>query len=361
MRAHKKGLELACHIPPDVPDMLVGDPGRLCQIVLNLAGNAIKFTEQGEVVIEVQSLKSKVQGQESALQTLDLGPGTLDLHFAVRDTGIGIPPEKQRVIFEAFSQADSSTTRKYGGTGLGLAISTQLVALMGGRIWVESEMGKGSTFHFTARFGLSKETVPKRVSEPVDVQDLPVLVVDDNATNRRILEEMLTNWHMKPTVVDGARAALAAMEQARDAGEPFALVLTDGMMPEMDGFELAEQIRQHPELAGATIMMLSSAGHPSDRARCRELGVSAYLTKPIKQSDLLDTILTSCTRRRETPESSPRLNLPCPKPTPPAHPPRRGQRDQPTGSARDSRKARARSRSSRQRQRGAGRSGKGGF
>ncbi len=310
MRAHKKGLELACHIPPDVPDMLVGDPGRLRQIIVNLSGNAIKFTEQGEVVVEVQTTEDRgprtvavgesvmVAGPPSpvfGLQTLDARPQTLDscvLHFSVRDTGIGIPPEKQRVIFEAFSQADSSTTRKYGGTGLGLAISTQLVALMDGRIWVESEIGRGSTFHFTVRFGLSQETAPKRGAELADVQDLPVLVVDDNATNRRILEEVLTNWHMKPTVVDGARAALAAMEQAREAGEPFALVLTDGMMPEMDGFELAAQIKQHPELAGAMIMMLSSAGHPSDRARCRELGVSAYLTKPVKQSDLLDTILT---------------------------------------------------------------------
>jgi len=301
LRAHKKGLELACHIPPDVPDMLVGDPGRLRQIVVNLAGNAIKFTERGEVVVEV-SLESRVQSPESkeqspdpSLQTLDSRPQTLDscvLHFSVRDTGIGIPLDKQRLIFEAFSQADSSTTRKYGGTGLGLAISSQLVAIMGGRIWVESEASRGSTFHFTVRFGLSQEVVSKRVSELADVRDLSVLVVDDNATNRRILEEVLTNWHMKPTVVDGARAALAAMERAWEAGEPFVLVLTDGMMPEMDGFELAEQIRQHPELAGATIMMLSSAGHPNDRARCRELGVSAYLTKPVKQSDLLDTILT---------------------------------------------------------------------
>jgi PAS domain S-box-containing protein len=279
MRAHKKGLELACHIPPDVPDMLVGDPGRLCQIVLNLAGNAIKFTEEGEVVVDV-AIESQTAEE-------------VCLYCAVKDTGIGIPPEKQHVIFEAFSQVDSSTARKYGGTGLGLAISTQLVALMGGRIWVESEVGKGSTFHFTARFGLSKEAVSKRLTEPVDVQDLPVLVVDDNATNRRILQEMLTNWRMKPTVVEGARAALAAMEEAREAGEPFALVLTDGMMPEMDGFELAEQIQQHPELAGATIiMMLSSAGQRGDSTRCRELGVSAYLNKPIKQSDLLDTIVT---------------------------------------------------------------------
>jgi two-component system, sensor histidine kinase and response regulator len=253
VRAHKKGLELACHIPPEVPDTLVGDPGRLCQIVLNLAGNAIKFTEAGEVVVEVevQSSTFKVQSQEGAKgwglgassptsqasslkpqasgsQTLNLEPETLNsclLHFAVRDTGIGIPPEKQRAIFEAFSQADSSTTRKYGGTGLGLAISTQLVALMGGTIWVESAVGEGSTFHFTARFGRSHAALPKRGAEPVDVRNLPVLVVDDNATNRRILQEMLSNWGMKPTVVDGARAALAAMERAWQVGEPFALVL----------------------------------------------------------------------------------------------------------------------------------------
>jgi PAS domain S-box-containing protein len=312
MRAHKKGLELACHIPPDVPDMLVGDPGRLRQIIVNLSGNAIKFTEQGEVVVEVQSSKFKVQSSTAPPQPLNLEPETLDsclLHFSVHDTGIGIPPEKQRVIFEAFSQADSSTTRKYGGTGLGLAISTQLVALMDGRIWVESEVGRGSTFHFTVRFGLTQEKVPKRTAERADVQGLSVLVVDDNATNRRILEEVLTNWHMKPTVVDGARAALAAMERAWEAGKPFALVLTDGMMPEMDGFELAEQIKQHPELAGATIMMLSSAGHSGDRTRCRELGVSAYLTKPVKQSDLLDTILTVLHTPRE-PAPRPQSLLP---------------------------------------------------
>ncbi|MGE0824346.1 MAG: response regulator [Candidatus Binatia bacterium] len=278
MRAHKKGLELACHIPPDVPDAVVGDPGRLRQLIVNLSGNAIKFTEQGEVVVDV-AVESQTEEE-------------ICLHFTVKDTGIGLPPEKQRVIFEAFSQADSSTTRKYGGTGLGLAISTQLAVLMGGKIWVESEVGKGSTFHFTARLGLSKVELPKRLTEPVELQDLPVHVVDDNATNRRILEEILTNWGMKPTVVDGAQAALTAMERARDAAKPFALVITDGMMPKMDGFELVEQIRQHPDLAGATIMMLSSAGQHSDAARCRELGVSAYLTKPIKQSDLLDAVVT---------------------------------------------------------------------
>lgn len=299
LRAHKKGLELACHIPPDVPDTLVGDPGRLRQLVVNLSSNSIKFTEEGEVVVDA-AVESRTEEE-------------ICLHFAVSDTGIGIPPDKQRVIFEAFSQADSSTTRKYGGTGLGLAISTQLAALMGGRTWVESEVGKGSTVHFTARFGLSKAVLPQRLTEPVDMKDLPVLVVDDNATNRRILEEVLISWHLKPTVVDGARAGLAAMERARDTGEPFALVLTDAMMPEMDGFALAAQIRRQPGLTGATIMMLSSAGQRGDTARCRELGIAAYLTKPIKQSDLLEAILTalyaSSTETRE-PSSRSQLSLP---------------------------------------------------
>jgi len=286
VRAHKKGLELACHIPPEVPDTLVGDPGRLRQLIVNLSGNSIKFTEQGEVVVEV--------GVESRTEE------EVCLHFAVRDTGIGIPLEKQQVIFEAFSQADSSTTRKYGGTGLGLAISSQLVAMMGGRIWVESPAtaprtdggGPGSAFHFTVRFSLSKAVLPKRLTQPVDVKDLPVLVVDDNATNRRILEEMLTNWGMRPTVVDSGQAALVEMRRAVASGEPIPLLLLDAMMPEMDGFDLAEQIKRQPELAGATIMMLSSAGRHGDTARCRKLGIAAYLTKPIKQSDLLDTILT---------------------------------------------------------------------
>ncbi len=302
VRAHKKGLELACHIPPDVPDTVVGDPGRLCQVVVNLAGNAIKFTERGEVVVEVERSTFNVQrstfeaqSQTSSPQTLNLEPGTLNscvLHFSVRDTGIGIPAEKQQLIFDAFTQADSSTTRQFGGTGLGLAIASQLVTMMGGRIWVESEVGTGSTFHFTARFGLQTGATPQSLTERVDVQDLPVLVVDDNATNRRILAEMLTNWGMKPTVVASGRAALAAMQEAAGSGEPFPLALLDAMMPEMDGFDLAEQIKQHPELARAAIMMLSSAGQRGDAARCRELGIAAYLTKPIKQSDLLDTILT---------------------------------------------------------------------
>lgn len=276
-RAHKKGLELACHIPPDIPDGVIGDPGRLCQIVVNLAGNAIKFTEQGEVVVRVET--------ESCTEDEAV------LHFSVTDTGIGIPPEKQQVIFEAFTQADSSTTRQFGGTGLGLSISSQLVALMGGRIWVESEVGKGSTFHFTARFG--RQTKPATVPwiERVDVKGLRVLVVDDNATNRRILEEMLNNWGMQPIAVDSGRAALAEMERAADTAQPIALALVDALMPEMDGFELAYRIKHRPLLASATVMMLSS-GQRADDVRRHELGIAACLTKPVKQSDLFDTILT---------------------------------------------------------------------
>ena len=283
VRAHSKGLELACHVHADVPDALVGDPGRVRQIVVNLAGNAIKFTERGEVVVEV-SREPDPPG---------LKPDEALLHFAVRDTGIGIPPDRQDAIFEAFSQADSSTTRKYGGTGLGLTISTQLVGLMGGRIWVESELGKGSIFHFTARFGVQAAPARTELSDPSHLSGLPVLVVDDNATNRRILEEVLTNWHMRPAVAESAREALAEMERAREAGRPYPLVLLDAMMPETDGFDLAEQIRLRPGLAGATLMMLSSAGQPGEAAQCRALGLAACLTKPIKQSELLDTIMNT--------------------------------------------------------------------
>jgi PAS domain S-box-containing protein len=283
VRAHKKGLELASHVPPAVPDTLVGDAGRLRQIVVNLAGNAIKFTEQGEVVVDVA-----VDRQTET---------EIDLRFAVSDTGIGIPPEKQRLIFEAFAQADTSTTRQFGGTGLGLAIASQLVAMMGGRIWVESRVGVGSTFYFTARFGVQPGTLAKPAWADVNLKDLPVLVVDDNATNRRILQEMLTNWGMKPVVAESGRAALTLMAQRFETGQTFPLVLLDGMMPEMDGFDLAEQIKQHPELAGAAIMMLTSAGQAGDRARCRALGIASYLIKPVKQSELLDTIVSALAAR----------------------------------------------------------------
>jgi PAS domain S-box-containing protein len=282
VRAQQKGLELVFGVAADVPPTLVGDPGRLQQVLVNLVGNATKFTDEGEVVVTVE---------RAADQSGKSGDGCL-LHFSVRDTGIGIPREKQALIFEAFSQADGSTTRRFGGTGLGLTISGQLVELMGGRIWVESEPGEGSTFHFTARLGVghSLETAPAP-ARLASLRDMPVLVVDDNATNRRILQEMLGAWGIRPTLVSSARAALAALREAVSGGQPFPLVLLDGHMPEMDGFRLAEQIRQTPDLVGATIMMLTSGGQSGDVARCRELGIAGYMMKPIKQSALLDAIL----------------------------------------------------------------------
>jgi two-component system sensor histidine kinase/response regulator len=271
LRAQQKGLELVCHIPADVPDGLKGDPGRLRQIVVNLVGNAVKFTAAGEVVMDVAL----------AAQTDD----DVLLHFTVRDTGIGIAPEKQSLIFEAFTQADASTTRQYGGTGLGLAISARLVQMMGGNIWVESEPGRGSTFHFKARFGRAQGGVPSPPTAPPEtLQGLPVLVVDDNATNRLILKELLGNWRMRPTAADGAPAALTCLREAAALGQPFPLVLLDAMMPGMDGFTLAEEIKRHPQLAGAVLLMLSSAARPEDADRCRQLGIASYLTKPIKHS-----------------------------------------------------------------------------
>ncbi len=276
-RASEKGLELTYHIPPDIPDELVGDPGRLCQIIVNLTGNAIKFTEQGEISVDVK--------RESRTDN------DVRLHFSVSDTGPGIPPEKQGLIFEAFYQADSSMSRLYGGTGLGLAISSHLVELMNGRMWVESTVGKGSTFHFVAAFSLQKDVSIKLAADPTTLHGLRVLVVDDNETNRLILEEMLNNWRMKPTTVDSGQAALIEMDRAAKAGKSFHLALLDGMMPQMDGFALAEQIRQTLGPSETKLIMLSSAGNLEGSTRCRELGIDYCLMKPVKQSELLDSIL----------------------------------------------------------------------
>jgi two-component system sensor histidine kinase/response regulator len=282
VRAHAKGLELAFDVAADIPDDLIADPGRLRQVIVNLVGNAVKFTERGEVVVRV--------GIEGAAPSQDCGQDnptqSVVLHFAVRDTGIGIPAEKLRVIFEAFAQADGSTTRRYGGTGLGLTISTRLVELMGGRLWVESEPGQGSTFHFTAHFGVQPTTANAR---PVRLRGLSVLVVDDNTTNRIILADMAHGWGLRPAAAVGAAEAQSALEHAAAAGEPFALVLLDAMMPDVDGFTLAERIRAHPTLAATAIVMLSSAGRAGDAARCRALGVP-YLTKPVKPSELLRAV-----------------------------------------------------------------------
>jgi two-component system sensor histidine kinase/response regulator len=279
-RAHQKGLELVYDVQPDVPEGLVGDPTRIRQIAVNLVGNAIKFTERGEVVITVEQAPAEPYDD-----------GTVFLHFAVRDTGVGVPADKQQKIFEAFSQADGSMARKYGGTGLGLAICVRLVERMGGRIWLESEPGKGSTFHFTARLAMPK-TSPARPAAlpPEQLRDLSVLVADDNYTNRVVLQGLLTRWGMKPTAVEGGKAALEALRIAKSMGYSFPLVLLDGQMPQMDGFTAAEQIQRNPDLVGATIMMLTSSGHLGDAARCRQLGISAYLVKPIRPAELLDAI-----------------------------------------------------------------------
>jgi PAS domain S-box-containing protein len=277
LRASQKGLELAYHVGTHVPDGLVGDPTRLRQVVMNLVGNAIKFTEHGEVIVDVSGGPAVGESKE---------PPDILLHFQVRDTGIGIPREKQEAVFDAFTQADSSTTRRYGGTGLGLTISTRLVQLMGGRIWLESEVGRGTTFHFTARFQSGAAAAPLAPPEVARLRGLRVLIVDDNATNRKILEEALTNWDLQPFAVEGGAAALAALEDAQKTGAPFDLVLLDAQMPQMDGFTLAEHIRGRPGSAGITILMLTSGGQPGDTARCKELGFAAYLTKPVKQADL---------------------------------------------------------------------------
>jgi signal transduction histidine kinase/DNA-binding response OmpR family regulator len=275
-RAHAKGLELACQIRPDVPEVLVGDAMRLRQIVINLVGNAIKFTEQGEVVA-----RATLQYQSAE---------RVCLHFTVTDTGIGVPVDKQRLIFQAFEQADQSTTRLYGGTGLGLAIVSKLVGIMGGKVWVESQAGQGSTFHFTTLLGLHDASPRRAVSVPAQWRDLSVLVVDDNATNRQILSEVLQNWSLKPTVVDSGAAALAALETAYDQGTPVGLVLLDYQMPSMDGLTLAEHIRATPRISKCPLVLLSSSSL-IDEKRCEQLQLSAWLSKPIKQSELFNCLV----------------------------------------------------------------------
>jgi signal transduction histidine kinase/CheY-like chemotaxis protein len=277
LRAEEKGLELLCEVAPEVPEVVRGDSTRLRQVVVNLIGNAIKFTDRGEVALKV--------GVESEDGSFCL------LHFSVSDTGVGIPPEKHKLIFDPFSQADSSTTRKYGGTGLGLTISARLVTMMGGKIWVESEVGRGTQFHFTLGLQTSEMQIKTAaIASPEVLRGAAVLIVDDNSTNRRILEGMLKRWQMKPTAVEGGEAAVARLAAASQAGTPYRLVLTDMHMPNMDGFELIESIRNSPGLSTATIMMLTSAGHRGDAARCQQLGVSAYLLKPIRQAELREAI-----------------------------------------------------------------------
>src|ERR1035441_4501126 len=283
--AHQKGLELACDIHPDVPARVSGDPTRLREVVMNLVGNGIKFTERGEVALDVC-----VDEAGSANE------GAVALRFTVRDTGIGIPEAKQKLIFQAFAQADGSTTGKHGGTGLGLTISARLVELMGGRMWLDSETGEGSRFHFTARFGKAASQSPTEPVEDLHLGGIRVLVVDDHATNRRVFLETLRRWEMAPEAVGSGPDALNCLQQAHDLGTPFRLVLADVNMPDSDGFALVEEIRQSRDFPGVAVIMATSATLGKDVEHCRRLGITAHLTKPVRQSDLRAAILVGLGR-----------------------------------------------------------------
>src|SRR3984885_13686715 len=278
LRADEKGLELLCDFAAEVPDMVKGDAGRLRQILVNLVGNAIKFTNKGEVALKVQP--EREEGNR------------VTLHFEVSDTGIGIAPDKLDSIFESFAQADTSTTREYGGTGLGLTISKRLIELMGGTIWIDSVLGVGSQFHFTIQLDRSdfKPGEDNVMAPPEMLAGVRVLVIDDNRTNRRILEGLLRSWGMEPTVVSGAEDALAVLDGCREPSHSFRLIVTDMHMPKMDGFGLVEKIKQRGLPATATIMMLTSAGHRGDAARCQQLGIAAYLLKPVRKVELREAI-----------------------------------------------------------------------
>jgi len=286
-KADQKGLELTFCVDSDVPDCVIGDPGRLRQVLNNLVSNAIKFTEKGEVSVRVGL--EETQGRDVCVR------------FDVEDTGIGIPASKQEAIFEAFRQADSSMTMRFGGTGLGLTITRQLVELMGGRVWLESREGQGSRFHVTARFEVQNAPVEKIRPEmgTQDLAGLPVLIVDDNQTNCEILSDMLSRWRMAPTVVCSGTAALYEKRRAQENGRPFPLVLLDICMPWMTGFEVAKAIKLDEDLAKATVMMLSSVGRRGDAVRCERTGVEAYLCKPILRSDLQDAILVALGARKK--------------------------------------------------------------
>ena len=281
LKAQQKGLEVIVDVDAAIPHTLRGDSGRVRQILVNLLGNAIKFTDQGEVVLRVT--REAATSQEEVV-----------LHFSVRDSGVGIPKDRQKSIFEAFTQADGSTTRTYGGTGLGLTISSQLVELMGGRLWVESEVGKGSTFHFTVNFErASAATLEAPIADAVELQGRHVLIADANSTSRRVLEAMLLGWRMVPTLTASVPEALAALRSAQESGRPFDLVLTDFLLPDADGLILVEAIKKDPVITGAGVVMLTSVGQAGDAVRCRELGITAYLPKPIKRADLRRAILLS--------------------------------------------------------------------
>ena len=293
LRANDDQIELACHISADVPEFLVGDSGRLRQIVVNLVANAIKFTDQGEILLDVaideDTDDQSLMNWPAAAANPD---APIRLHVSVTDTGIGISEGKLQRIFEAFEQADTSMTRRYEGTGLGLAITSRLVELMHGRIWVESRVEEGSTFHFTASFGQAAEHFRDLQSRSTTSLDgRKILVVDDNATNRRILEELLRNWMISPVLVESGADAIAAIQSAAVQGMPFDMLLTDANMPEMDGFTLVNTLNQRDDLDCPVVMMLTPSGRMGEIACSSELGITSYLIKPIKQSELFDTIV----------------------------------------------------------------------
>jgi signal transduction histidine kinase/CheY-like chemotaxis protein len=300
VHASQKALEFICDLAPGMPEHVIGDPIRLRQVIVNLVGNAMKFTQEGEVALRLEPAE---QAGENIV-----------LHFSVRDTGIGIPEEKRKSIFEAFTQVDGSISRQFGGTGLGLSIASRLVEKMGGTIWLESELGRGSTFHFTARLKIDTSPAPGPALRTEDLRGLPVLVVDDNATNRRIFEEMTRNWGMRPLAVEGAEEALAALRAARASATPFRLAILDYNMPNIDGIELAGRIREEDLAAGATLMLLTSAGHRSESAACRRLGIAACLTKPVSPSELLEAVLRALRPAEADAEAA---TAPRPQPAPP--------------------------------------------
>jgi signal transduction histidine kinase/DNA-binding response OmpR family regulator len=293
LRAHEKGLELAVNVALDVPEVLVGDPVRLRQVIVNLVNNAIKFTPRGDVVVHAS--------------VAERGDDSVALEVRVSDTGVGIPANKLGQIFEAFSQADNSITRSYGGTGLGLTISTQLVGLMGGTLGVQSTVGVGSTFHFTARFRRSeKSSLDEKRIDITKLHGLPVLVVDDHPVNRRVLYDVLLNWRTNPTCVGSGAEALAELARAAAGGAPYRLLLLDAMMPEMDGFRVAEAVKQDARLRDLTVLMLSSMGQNEQAARMREVGIRGYVCKPVSQADLLDLVLTHVAARAAPAPTPPR-------------------------------------------------------
>ncbi len=310
IRAHELGLELICRMSPDVPIHLIGDQGRLRQVLMNLIGNALKFTEEGEIFLQVgiQDSDAPAQGEEE-----------IKLHFSVFDTGIGIPEKKLDLIFDSFTQADSSITRKHGGTGLGLTISKMLVDLMGGKIWVESKEGHGSTFHFTAKFQLQREPKETVKEEPIDLEGLKALIVDDNATNRAILREMVSGWGAVVKEKEDGRRGLEELKRAFDSGNPYDLLLVDSLMPDIDGFKTVEGIRSDLNIPDMTIMMLTSDRRSHDISRCNKLGIACYLVKPVKSLELREAISIAVGKSKAAIGKATVSKPPAPEELPPVH------------------------------------------